>query len=202
MNFKELASRIRERPCEHPLRLVAIDGGAGAGKTTFADLLAAELGGAPVIPMDDFNSWIDLEGWWPRFESQVLEPAFAGKDFRYQKRDWVNDMAGDGLDEWREMPFSPLLILEGVGAARKALGKRLHYSIFIEVPAGERLERGIKRDEGIEGIRGMWERWMPFEKAFMDKELARSRADLVIDGTKPFGRGTFVAVPLPRNFGA
>ena len=43
---------------------------------------------------------------------------------------------------------------------------------------------------------------MPFEKAFMDKEDARSRANLVIDGTKPFEVGNFSAPVLPGNFGA
>jgi len=147
LTIAEIAAEIREAPCPHLVRLVAVD--AGAGKTTLANRLAAELG-APVIQLDDFISFGDLEGWWPRFESQVLEPLFLGERAHFQIRDWVNDVHGDGLADWKEVPWSPVVIIEGVGAARQEVANRLTYAIWIEVDASVRLRRGLERDRDQE----------------------------------------------------
>jgi SAM-dependent methyltransferase len=168
------------------VRLIAVDGGAGAGKTTFAGHLAAALGGAPVIPLDDFIAFDDLTGFWARLEEQVLLPLFQSRDIRYQQRDWVGDMGGRGLKEWRELPFSKTLIFEGVGASRRAVAERLAYAVWIDAPADTRLARGLERDAKVEGIRKIWERWMPDERRFLEADQARGRADLVVDGTVPY----------------
>lgn len=186
LSFEALAQRALAAPCPHPVRLIGVDGGAGAGKTTFAARLAEQLGGASSIPMDDFGAWDDLGGYWPRFEAQVLQPLFQGKGVRYQKRDWVNDMAGRGLDEWRELPFSPLLILEGIGATRRELSGRLSYAIWIEAPTGLRLQRGLTRDAGLPGIEQMWDGFMPFEARHFADDGAKGRADLLVDGAQPY----------------
>jgi hypothetical protein len=62
--------------------------------------LAARLAAraeAPVLAIDDFLSWPDLDGWWPRFDKQVLAPLLRGDDARYQVRDWENDEFGRSL---------------------------------------------------------------------------------------------------------
>ena len=50
--FRSLAESILALP--GGVRLVAVDGYGGAGKSTFADRLAAALGGAAVVHTDDF----------------------------------------------------------------------------------------------------------------------------------------------------
>lgn len=188
LNFKSLASIILNQPCPHPVRLIGIDGGAGSGKTTFAARLAAELGNPPIIPTDDFNAFDDLEEYWPRFEAQILEPLFQGKDFRYQKRDWVNDMAGRGLNEWRELRFSPIVIIEGIGAARRQLEVRISFAVWIEAPGELRMQRGIDRDgHEVKDIRKIWENFMPGERRYFEKDRAWERANLRVDGTQPYG---------------
>src|SRR6185503_12406367 len=176
MNFSELVAKVLDRPCAHPVRLIGVDGGAGAGKTTFAGHLSEAMGGVPVIPMDDFIAFDDLTEFWPRMEAQVLEPLFQGKSFRYQIRDWVGDMAGRGLKDWRELPFSKTLIFEGVGAARRALAGRLSYVVWIETPDSLRMRRGLERDKNIAGVKEIWETWMPGEKSFIMSERAFERA--------------------------
>src|SRR5947209_1987271 len=115
-----LAGAIRARPCRWPVRLVAIDGKAGAGKSTFARHLSEALGGAPILPVDDFLAWDDLVEFWPRLEREVFAPLFAGRDVKYQARDWHNDTFGRGLGPWRELPFAPIVIFEGIGSSRRA----------------------------------------------------------------------------------
>ena len=198
ISFADLALRISARPCGYPVRLVAIDGCAGSGKTSFAERLARHLGNAPVIPMDDFNSFDDLTGYWPRVEEQILEPLFKGRSFRYQKRDWVNDMSGRGLDEWREVPFAPVVIFEGVGASRKALGDRLCFSVWIDAPESLRLQRGCERDAGVKDIKAIWERWMLFERDFFGSDKARDRADLKVDAARPYEGDRFAMMEIDR----
>lgn len=195
-SFHRLAGEILARPCPHVVRLIGVDGAAGSGKSTFASALARALGGAPIIPIDDFLAWDDLQDFWPRFEAQVLEPLFAGKDLRYQMRDWLHDNEGRGLGEWRELAFSPVVILEGIGATRRQLGSRLHYSVWVQADAELRLARGLARDG--EQARGLWEGFMPGEADFFEADGARGRADLVVDGCRPYegeGGRSFHVIP-------
>jgi hypothetical protein len=184
LDFAALARTILEQTCQHPVRLIAVDGGAGAGKSTFAAALATALGDVPVVPLDDFSAWDDLTEYWPRFEAEVLGPLFQRRALRYQQRDWTNDWAGRSLGPFREVPFSETWLFEGIGSARRELASRLSYAIWIETPATLRLERGVERDG--EGARALWERFMPGEQAFFEADGTRERADLVVDGTRRF----------------
>ncbi len=73
----------RPRPCSRcpslgPVRLVAVDGHAGSGKTTFTGRLAAALGGAPVVHLDDLATHEEPFGWTERLRAGVLEPLARG----------------------------------------------------------------------------------------------------------------------------
>src|SRR5215212_9991964 len=72
---RQLLARIRgaSAPAGMSTRIVAVDGPGGAGKSTLAAALAAELD-APVVHTDDFASWDNPLDWWPRAIHQVLEP--------------------------------------------------------------------------------------------------------------------------------
>lgn len=192
LDHPTLARRILARPLAQRARVVAVDGGAGSGKSTFARSLAEALGGVPIVPMDDFLAWDDLTEFWPRFEREVLEPLFAGRSVRYQRRDWLNDNLGRGLGDFRDVPLCETLVLEGIGAGRRAVAGRLSYLVWVDAPAALRFERGLARDG--EGARALWEGFMPGEQAFHDAEGTRARADLVVDGTS-FG------VAGPGKFG-
>jgi hypothetical protein len=56
--------------------------------------------------MDDFISWVDIVGWWPRFEAQVLNPLLSGGDAHYQVRDWENDELGTSLNGWKTVEWT------------------------------------------------------------------------------------------------
>lgn len=77
------------------IRLVGVDGPAGAGRSTLARELSTRFGW-PVVEIDDFFSWTGFHNRCPRFQSQVITPLLAGQDIRYRVRDWTGDEFGDG----------------------------------------------------------------------------------------------------------
>jgi hypothetical protein len=179
-SFAWLAEVIRAQPCAKVVRLVAIDGRAGSGKSTFAKRLSEALGGAPVLPIDDFLAWDDLTEFWPRLEAEVLVPLLAGRDARYQQRDWERDPYGRALGAWTDFPFAPTVIIEGVGAARRATRGCFAYSIWIETPEAVCLERGVARDG--EERRALWLDWQRREAAFFDDDPVMNHVQLMVDG--------------------
>jgi uridine kinase len=162
------------------VRIIGIDGPSGAGKSTVAREVAAVLG-APVVEIDDFVSWGDFAGWWPRFEAQVVTPLLAGRDARYEVRDWQNDEFGDALAGWKSVARHPFVVFEGVTCTRRAVADRLAVRVWVDAPAEERLRRGLLRDG--EDHRALWERWMREEAEFFARDGTRTRADIVVDGT-------------------
>lgn len=184
LELTELARRIAARSCPHAVRLLAIDGLAGAGKSSLARHLARLLGGVPIVPMDDFLAWDDITTFVPRLEDQVVAPLLRGESIRYQQRDWAHDWAGRSLGPWREVPFSPTVIFDGVSAARREIAPHLTYAIWVETPAELCVRRGIARDG--EGARALWEGFTPSLQRFFAEDGTRERADLVLDGQVPF----------------
>lgn len=197
LDYVTLARQILARPLPQRARLVAVDGAAGSGKSTFSRALAEALGGVPIVPVDDFLAWDDLTEFWPRLEREFLESFFTGRRIRYRQRDWAGDNLGRGLAGFRELPPCETLVFEGIGAGRRAVASRLAYLVWVEAPPALRLARGLERDG--EGARALWEGFMPGEQAFHDAEGTRARADLVVDGTSfgVAGLGTFGLVGSP-----
>ncbi|HZU66539.1 MAG TPA: AAA family ATPase [Ktedonobacteraceae bacterium] len=161
-------------------RIIAIDGPGGAGKSSFAEQLSQQLGNAPILHTDDFASWENPLNWWPRLLRQVLEPLSHNETARYQRYDWVTKR----LAEWHEIQPAGYLLLEGVSSSREAFRPYLTFSIWIETPRQERLQRGLQRDG--EAARPQWEEWMAHEDEYIEREHPEQKADLVIDGTRPY----------------
>jgi len=196
IDLAELVRRINEPTLSQPVRLVAIDGLAGAGKSALARLLAERLGNAPIVPMDDFLAWDDITTFVPRLEAQVIAPLLKGEGIRYQQRDWANDWAGRSLGPWRTVPFSSTVIFDGVSAARREIARYLSYAIWVETPPEVCVRRGIERDG--EGARALWEGFTPGLLSFFEEDGTRERADVVIDGQMPFDAADGIAVLRAR----
>jgi uridine kinase len=159
-------------------RIVAIDGCAGAGKSTLARRLAAGLDGAPIVHTDDFASWDNQFGWWPRLLEQVILPLARGTVARYRRFDWDrHQLAG-----WIELPSRPeTVIIEGVSAMRQDFDPYLAYRIWVDTPPSVRLQRGLERDG--EAMRVQWEQWMAAEDVYVERDRPIERADVVLPGT-------------------
>jgi AAA domain len=179
LRLDDVIAEVMERTADNGIRVIGVDGPQGSGKSTLAARIAARIG-APLIEMDDFVSWVDLVGWWPRFEAQVLNPLLSGSDAHYQVRDWENDEFGSSLNGWKTVEWSPVVVLEGLTCTRAAAAKRLAYRIWVEAPDEVRLRRGLERDG--ETHRELWLDSMTTERQFFTEDATWTRADLRVNG--------------------
>jgi cytidylate kinase len=156
----EIAAEVRRRPSRcGTVRVVAVDGGAGAGKTTFGGRLAQALG-ATVVHTDDL-----IDGWGGQFEfaetlrSQVLAPLARGEPGRYRRYDWTRKEFADTVP----VPVSAFLVVEGVSAIA-ACGEAATYRILLLVPRAERERRWTQRDQV--GLQPEWTAWLDAEDEY------------------------------------
>jgi len=182
--YAELAERILVLPPKvgHS-RLVAVDGPSGAGKTVFADRLAAAATArtgvpTPVVHTDDLlDGWSDQLTFWPRLGAGVLGPLRRGEAGRFRRYDWL---AGRFSDHWVTVPPAPIVLLDGVSTARAEIRSQLTMSIFVTAPAELRLRRALDRDG--DAIRRYLDEWRVGEDRHFAADRTAEHADLVVDG--------------------
>jgi uridine kinase len=181
---------LRARPRCGATRVVAVDGHAGSGKTTLADRLARELGGAPVVHTDDLASHEEPFDWAGRLAGQVLAPLAAGRPAAHDVYDW-NARAFTAV---REVPPAPVVLVEGVGSGRAALRPCLALVLWLEVPPHEARVRGLRRD-GPE-LEHFWTGWTRAEDEHFAADPTRPFADLLVHQDRP-APGGYTALPGP-----
>ncbi|MFD7437114.1 uridine kinase [Streptomyces sp. NPDC059861] len=157
-----------------PVRLIGVDGHAGSGKTTFAGQLADALGGAPVLHLDDIASHDELFAWTERLVDQVIEPFGRGETAHYTPYDWRARRFGPP----RPLPPAPVVLLDGVGAGRRALRPCLAHLLWLEFPHEDAWARGQLRDG--EEQREFWDGWVTAERRHFDEDPSRPFADLLV----------------------
>ncbi|MEU0370351.1 hypothetical protein ABZ070_08830 [Streptomyces sp. NPDC006283] len=158
-----------------PVRLVAVDGHAGSGKSTFTGRLAEALGGnVPVLHLDDLASHEELFGWTERALSQVIGPLTAGRDAEYHPYDW-------NLRRFlppRGLTAAPVVLVEGVGAGRRALRPYLAALLWMDRGAQESWARGRARDGAA--LSAFWDGWTAAETRHFSADPSRPFADALI----------------------
>jgi uridine kinase len=174
MSFDTLVTEVLSRPGS--MRLVAVDGPGGAGKSAFAARLSRRAADAPVVPTDEFASWDEPLEWWPRLLAQVIEPLVAGDDGCFQRYDWTQRRLAD----WVTVPRRPIVIIEGVSSGRREWSRHLAYTVFVATPEQIRLRRGLERDG--KHMLDQWRSWMAAEAHHFARDGVLDRADVVVDG--------------------
>lgn len=174
-----LAAEIEAAPAGlAAMRLVCVDGLAGAGKTTLSAQLAVRLG-ARVVHMDDlYDGWAGLEQGVDRLVEWVLEPLAAGEPGRYRRYDW-------GLGRYVERHTVPLgdeLVVEGVGSASLVTARFDPFVVWVEARDDVRLERGLARDGAA--LEPRWRQFMVDEAAHHAANRTRERAHVRFDGVR------------------
>ena len=136
--------------------------------------MAEALGGAPVLHLDDIASHDELFGWTGRLLSQVIAPLGRGESAHYAPYDWLTRRFGPP----RTLPPAPVILLEGVGAGRRALRPHLAHLLWMELSREESWTRGRSRD-GTEQ-REFWEAWVVAEQRHFAEDPSRPFSDLLV----------------------
>lgn len=169
------AARLRRLPPScGPVRLIGVDGHAGSGKSTFAARLAAALGGAPVLHLDDLASHDALFDWTERLRTQVLTPLSRGETAHHERYDWHARRFG----ATRALPAAEVVLIEGVGAGRRAVRPFLARLVWLDLPSEESWARGRARDG--EPQREFWDGWIPAETAHFATDPSWPYADELV----------------------
>jgi uridine kinase len=180
--------------------IVAVDGIDGAGKTHFADALAAamQLVGASVFRagLDDFHRpraerWArgrdSAEGHYldsydySALKRLLVEPfrmggstAFVPAAFDVERDAWVEP-------RWLTGPADAVLIVDGLFANRPELSGLWNYSIWVDVPRAVAAERLLARDGAPDPAAG--DRYTDGQELYWQAVKPRERANAIIDNT-------------------
>ena len=186
--------------------LVAVDGVDGAGKTTFADHLAAALrksGSRQVlrVGMDDFHNVRGIryrrgrrspDGFWldsynlRQFSEYVLNPLISGAP---EFRDRGHDLGTDTVLDPPPVPAAAdaVVVIDGLFLHREELRGSWDYSLFLDVPFGVTAARLARRDgspsPSPEKDPGR-DRYVGGQLRYFAAADPAARADLVLDNSR------------------
>ena len=147
--------------------LIAIDGGSGAGKSTFAGLLSRRLDAALVSGDDFYAGGTGLHRLNPKELAEicidrarlraVLQRLKSNQTARYAPFDWAAFDGGLAEQETIVQP-RPIIILEGVYAFHPELRDQIDFSVLLRVPQDERERRLLAREGGLTEWERQWHR--------------------------------------------
>ncbi len=172
----EIAAAVEANgaPSDGP-QIVAIDGRAGAGKTTLAGPLAAALG-AQLVRLDDlYAGWNGLREGITVLVDSVLAPLAAGGVASPPTYDW-------GAQTYR--PGEPLqigtrLVIEGVGAGSLLAAPFLNCLVVVTADQSVREARALARTS--DPFDGHWDTWARVEDEYFATDAPRERANFVYE---------------------
>jgi uridine kinase len=176
--------------------IVAVDGLDGAGKTVFADALAAQLGiGNRAVfraSIDDFHNSRAVryargknspEGFYldsydyETFKRVLVEPFRTG---------WIGSFVLKAFDLKRDTPFEPkwssgpadaLLVVDGIFLNRPQLKGLWNYSIWLEADETVAAARMLERDGDSTNV----ERYAGGQALYLAEASPRTTATAIID---------------------
>lgn len=150
--------------------VVAIDGPCASGKTTLAQALGLEFGGA-VIHADDFflrpeqrtasriaevGGNLDRE----RFLDEVILPLSRKEEFSYRPYSCQDGVFGDPVP----IPANGLILVEGSYCLHPAFGKYYDLALFLRITPQEQVNRLKKRSP--HKLERFLSEWIPMEEAY------------------------------------
>ena len=177
---------------DRPL-LVGICGGSASGKSWLADFLKTALGERATIVCQDWyyrdNGRLSAaEAEKVNFDHprSIEEPLFRRQLETLRRGRPVDAPTYDyrshaRTGDVRRVEPAPVVIVEGLFVLHdEALARKLDLSVFIEVPADERLLRRVRRDSGVrrvdlEETLRLYERFVrPMHDRFIEPSAARA----------------------------
>ncbi|MET3142389.1 UNVERIFIED_ORG: anthranilate synthase component 1/para-aminobenzoate synthetase [Arthrobacter sp. UYEF2] len=156
--------------------IIAIDGRSGAGKTTLAIELAAQLRNHHKVALfhleDIYPGWNGLTAGIERYVSTVLTPLSRAEPATWTSWDWDRHYDGDT----RVTLPAEIVIIEGVGAAAADARPMLSAVIWADAPDDIRRKRALDRDGGT--YEPFWDQWAEQENAWLAADDVRRQADI------------------------
>lgn len=174
MNLIEALSDLTRAEGPH---LIAIDGPAGAGKTTLADEVKRSLAGSvAIIHLDDiYDGWDNALGQsLTENLSRIVENHFLQKKFDLNIYDW----SSASFASVRAIDPVEILIVEGVGSVQEVVRTKALATIWVEIDPVIGLERVLARDG--EEIRSEMLAWQAAQEDHFAFTKAADLADFVI----------------------
>ena len=185
MDVRALLARIDALGAEKARVIVAIDGGAGSGKTTLAAQIAEETG-ADCLHMDDFflqphqrtaerlaepGGNVD----YARFEAEVLAPLCCGEAYIYRRFSCAEQRLLPGE---KKAP-ARITVVEGSYSLHPRLARYYDLKVLLRIDADEQSARILAR-EGEEKHARFMREWIPLENLYFDKTDIAARCDMIL----------------------
>jgi uridine kinase len=187
--YDALLARVRDlvASTEDRVPVVGISGHGGAGKSTLAERLAADLGldEDQVVATDAFYATTcgpDAGMWeqhdWPALEAAVRGARSGPARLRYDYRWW------SGQTGVEDHPMPAVLIVEGIRLLSDRTRDWFDLAVWIDLDADTAGERAVARNvlQGDdEAELDLWDtKWIPEGHAYERDERPRERADVVL----------------------
>ena len=159
--------------------IVAIDGPAGAGKTTLAEHLSAALSlkyKVHTLHMDDLYN-----GWENAFDHHLSDSLALAAKAHQKSEKYSLATFNWGLNYFNsphEIPQAELLILEGVGSSQASIRPYLVASIWIDIDAEAGLVRVLNRDGNA--ISTQMQNWLRIQEQHFHDNDSQNAADFVL----------------------
>jgi uridine kinase len=160
-------------------RLIAIDGPAGAGKTTLANALTLALKthrSVNLIHLDEiYAGWeLALSPLLTLSLSKILESVSSGESAVIPIYDWSIQQ----FTSAREISPCEVLIFEGVGSAQRVVRERATMTIWLDIDQHTGLERVLQRDGTA--ITDQMHLWQIREEAHFIADATRANVDFIL----------------------
>lgn len=172
----------KELTTNHKRLLIAVDGPAGSGKTTFANALSSYLPFAEVVHMDEiYNGWDDAltSNLSSNLFAWLIEPFLENKEITHPVFDWHKNT----YSQTKSLGKRDYLILEGVGSGNSDVFNALNYLVWVETDLDLGLTR-VKNRDG-EKVAAQMIRWREKEADWFLAHKTREKAHLLVNGNPP-----------------
>ena len=159
--------------------IIAIDGPAGAGKTTLAQTISLALSpqiSTTVIHMDEL-----YPGWEKALGVELTQTLTwltqshkAKKPLKYSSFNW----ATNEFNASHVVDSTQLLILEGVGSAQRSIEDSLVTSIWLDLDPQIGFQRVIERDGSI--ITAEMTKWLAMQEQHFVVDQTKERCEFLL----------------------